>query len=170
MALRWIKTNIANFGGDVDNITVFGESAGGASTHYMMITEQTRGLFHRGVLMSGNAMCTWANTDCQHRALTMAKRVGYKGEDNDETILEFLMKAHPYDLTKEEHKVLTPEEIRDKVMFAFGPTVEPYETAECVIPKPAREMIKTAWGNSIPTMVGNNSYEGLIFLSCTFFF
>uniref|UniRef100_A0A1I8M5J7 Carboxylic ester hydrolase n=2 Tax=Musca domestica TaxID=7370 RepID=A0A1I8M5J7_MUSDO len=165
MALRWVKSNIANFGGDVDNITVFGESAGGASTHYMMITEQTRGLFHRGIMMSGNSMCSWASTECQSRALTMAKRVGYKGEENEKDILEFLMKANPYDLIKEEPQVLTPEEIQNKVMFPFGPTVEPYQTADCVVPKPIREMVKSAWGNSIPTLIGNTSYEGLLFKS-----
>ncbi|XP_073820616.1 esterase B1-like [Musca autumnalis] len=165
MGLRWVKSNISNFGGDPDNITVFGESAGGASTHYMMITEQTRGLFHRGIMMSGNAMCPWATTECQSRALTIAKRIGYKGEDNEKDILDFLMAADPYDLAREEHHVLNPEELKNKVMFAFGPTVEPYKTADCVVPKPPREMVKTAWGNSIPTMIGNTSYEGLLFRS-----
>ena len=165
MALRWIKNNCANFGGNPDNITVFGESAGGASTHYMMLTEQTTGLFHKGVLMSGNAMCNWANTPCQERAYTLAKLVGYKGENNDKDVLEFLMKAKAHDLIKMEEKVLTPEELQNKVMFAFGPTVEPYQTADCVIPKHPREMVKTAWGNSIPTMMGNTSYEGLLFAS-----
>nr|XP_013116190.1 unnamed protein product [Stomoxys calcitrans] len=164
MALRWVKNNCTNFGGDPDNITLFGESAGSASTHYMMITEQTRGLFHRAILMSGTAMCIWAHTECQHRAFAIAKRLGYKGEDNDKDVLEFLMKAHPYQMAKEEHLVLTPEELADKKMFAFGPTTEPYQTADCVLPKAPREMVKTAWGNSIPTMIGNTSYEGLLFL------
>uniref|UniRef100_UPI003F77851D Carboxylic ester hydrolase n=1 Tax=Lucilia cuprina TaxID=7375 RepID=UPI003F77851D len=165
MALRWIKNNCANFGGNPDNITVFGESAGAASTHYMMLTEQTRGLFHRGILMSGNAICPWANTQCQHRAFTLAKLAGYKGEDNDKDVLEFLMKAKPQDLIKLEEKVLTLEERTNKVVFPFGPTVEPYQTADCVLPKHPREMVKTAWGNSIPTMMGNTSYEGLFFTS-----
>lgn len=168
MALRWIKTNCANFGGNPDNITVFGESAGAASTHYMMMTEQTRGIFHRGILMSGNAICPWANTQCQHRALTIAKLAGYKGDDNDRDVLEFLSKAKAYDLIKWEDKVLTPEDRKNKVMFAFGPTVEPYQTTDCVLPKHPREMCKTAWGNSIPTMMGCTSYEGLIFGSCKF--
>nr|AAF14517.1 alpha E7 esterase [Haematobia irritans irritans] len=165
MALRWIKNNCASFGGDPDCITLFGESAGAASTHYMMITEQARGLFHRAVLMSGTAMCIWAHTQCQHRGYTIAKRIGYKGENNDKDVYDFLMKANPYDLAREEHKVLTNEELRDKVMFAFGPTTEPYETPDCVLPKPNREMLKTAWGNSIPTLIGNTSYEGLLFIS-----
>lgn len=165
MALRWIKNNCANFGGNPDNITVFGESAGAASTNYMMITEQTRGLFHRAILMSGNVLCNWAHTDCQHRALVIAKMVGYKGEDNEKDILEFLMSANPNELARVEHKVLSEIELRDKVMFAFGPTTEPYESADCIVPKHPREMIKSAWGNSIPTMVGCTSYEGLIFMS-----
>lgn len=43
MALRWIKENIANFGGDENNVTIFGESAGGASVHYLTLSPLTKG-------------------------------------------------------------------------------------------------------------------------------
>jgi carboxylesterase type B len=43
MALHWIKCNIKNFGGDPDNITIFGESAGGASVHYLAISPLAKG-------------------------------------------------------------------------------------------------------------------------------
>lgn len=56
LALRWVKANCSRFGGDSANITIFGDSAGSASVHYMMITEQTRGLFHKAICMSGNTL------------------------------------------------------------------------------------------------------------------
>lgn len=44
-AIKWIKANISAFGGDSENITIFGESAGSASVHYHTISPQSTGLF-----------------------------------------------------------------------------------------------------------------------------
>lgn len=43
MALKWVKENIRSFGGDNSNITVFGESAGAASIHYLMMSPMGKG-------------------------------------------------------------------------------------------------------------------------------
>uniref|UniRef100_A0A1A9V9V1 Carboxylic ester hydrolase n=1 Tax=Glossina austeni TaxID=7395 RepID=A0A1A9V9V1_GLOAU len=163
LALKWIKNNCSRFGGNPDCITIFGQSAGGASTNYLMMSEQTRGLFHRAILQSGNVLCPWAYTLCQQRAFLLAQLLGYKGDVNDKDVYEFLTKAKPYDLFKYQEKVLTAEDAKNNVMFAFGPTLEPYVTSECFMNKQLREMLKTGWGNSIPTMLGNTSYEGLFF-------
>lgn len=48
MALRWVNDNITAFGGNVNNITLAGESAGGASVHYHILSSNSRGLFHKG--------------------------------------------------------------------------------------------------------------------------
>ena len=53
MALKWVKNNIANFGGDPNNITIFGESAGGWSICTMLATPLAKGLFHKAILQSG---------------------------------------------------------------------------------------------------------------------
>lgn len=58
--LRWVRDNIASFGGDPHSVTVFGESAGGASVTYHMLSKQSRGLFHRGIAQSGTYYNPWA--------------------------------------------------------------------------------------------------------------
>jgi para-nitrobenzyl esterase len=52
-ALKWVKRNIAAFGGDPDNVTVVGESAGGGSVHMLMNSPPAQGLFNKGVIESG---------------------------------------------------------------------------------------------------------------------
>ncbi|XP_075991060.1 juvenile hormone esterase-like [Anticarsia gemmatalis] len=59
-ALRFIQANIHSFGGDKDSVTIFGESAGGASVHYHMISETSAGLFHKAISESGTALVPWA--------------------------------------------------------------------------------------------------------------
>ena len=52
-SLQWVRDNIAVFGGDPGNVTLFGESAGGVVVTRMMVAPQARGLFHRAVIQSG---------------------------------------------------------------------------------------------------------------------
>ncbi|KAF4530007.1 hypothetical protein B566_EDAN009183 [Ephemera danica] len=59
-ALRWVHINIAKFGGDPRLVTIFGQSAGGASVHYHVLSPMSRGLFQRAIIQSGAALCAWA--------------------------------------------------------------------------------------------------------------
>ncbi len=54
-ALKWIKDNIQNFGGDPDNVTIFGQSGGGGKVLTLLQTPAADGLFHKGIMMSGGA-------------------------------------------------------------------------------------------------------------------
>ena len=54
-ALRWVKRNIAAFGGDPDNVTIFGFSAGGVSVHSLLASPLARGLFHKAIAQSGGS-------------------------------------------------------------------------------------------------------------------
>ncbi|MBN1653192.1 MAG: carboxylesterase family protein [Deltaproteobacteria bacterium] len=55
-ALKWVRANIEAFGGDKDNVTLFGESAGGNSTLLHIVMPGSRGLFHRAIVESGIPM------------------------------------------------------------------------------------------------------------------
>ena len=55
-ALRWIRNNIAAFGGDPDCITIMGESAGAMSVQNLLYSPQAKGLFHRAIMMSGGGI------------------------------------------------------------------------------------------------------------------
>ena len=69
-ALEWVADNIAAFGGDPGNVTVFGESAGAMSICTLLATPRARGLFHRAILQSGPHF-----TQSRERALTVGDRL-----------------------------------------------------------------------------------------------
>jgi para-nitrobenzyl esterase len=75
--LRWVQQNIASFGGDPGNITVFGESAGGASTCDQVASPTAKGLFERAISVSGfynyQDNIVWSKADCKSTYFTEAQ-------------------------------------------------------------------------------------------------
>lgn len=165
--MKWVKENIQNFNGDPNNITLFGESAGGASTHYLMLTPQTEGLFHKAIIQSGSGLCPWALTDDHSWGYKFACRIGYKGHSNEKDVYKFLMKKSSRNLVIHDLKLLTKDEQMDHLMCFFCPVVEPYVSDNCVISKPIKELLANAWSNEIPLIIGGNSSEGLLFYNTT---
>ena len=55
-ALEWVRDNIANFGGDAGNVTIFGELGGGAKVSVLMALPSAKGLFHKAIIQSGPAL------------------------------------------------------------------------------------------------------------------
>ena len=53
LALQWVRDNIAHFGGDPSNVTIFGESGGGSKVSVLMAMPPARGLFHKAIIQSG---------------------------------------------------------------------------------------------------------------------
>ena len=52
-ALKWVNNNISKFGGNPDNVTIFGESAGGHNVLSLLVSSKAKGLFHKAISMSG---------------------------------------------------------------------------------------------------------------------
>ena len=77
-ALKWVKRNIAAFGGDPDRVTIFGESAGGGSVSSLVLSPEARTCFRRAIPMSGVANYVQDKTDGQGLTEAMKKRFGAK--------------------------------------------------------------------------------------------
>ncbi|XP_066111908.1 bile salt-activated lipase isoform X1 [Saccopteryx bilineata] len=75
MAIAWVKRNIAAFGGDPNNITIFGESAGGASVSLQTLSPYNKGLIRRAISQSGVALTPWS---IQRNPLFWAKKIAKK--------------------------------------------------------------------------------------------
>ncbi|GAA4397785.1 carboxylesterase family protein [Fodinibacter luteus] len=75
-ALEWVRENIAGFGGDPDNVTVFGESAGAMSIGALLAMPAARGLFRRAILQSGGAQHVMSPEDAARIAGTLTDLLG----------------------------------------------------------------------------------------------
>jgi len=56
LLFRWVKENIEEFGGNPNNVTIFGESSGSGMVHGLMLSPLSNGLFHKAILLSGTLL------------------------------------------------------------------------------------------------------------------
>ncbi|XP_055628009.1 esterase B1-like [Toxorhynchites rutilus septentrionalis] len=164
MAIKWVVENIAAFGGDPQKITLCGHSAGACSVQYHIISDASKNLFQRAIIMSGSSYSDWALSPQRNWTEKLAKAIGWDGEGNESVALKFLQTAKPEDIVSHQEKLLEPQDRLEGLSIAFGPTIEPYYNDSCIIPKCPLEMARDAWGNNIDVMIGGTSEEGLIIL------
>ncbi|XP_062543894.1 acetylcholinesterase-like isoform X2 [Armigeres subalbatus] len=165
MALKWVKQNIGKFGGDPNNVTIFGESAGGASVHLHLLSPNSRQYFHKAICQSGCSIMEWVmQRDPEYKARTLAKLVGCKGT-TDEDVYESLMTSSTADIIGRMTAVLTDDEKIRGLPIPFKPVVESESAIDAIVTKPPIDVLKTP--NSIaniPVMMGVNNKEGTIML------
>src|SRR5712671_2328641 len=101
-ALEWVRDNIANFGGDPGNVTVFGESGGGGKVSTLMAMPAAKGLFHRAIAQSGVALRGMTADAAAAAAQALLGQLGLGASDLDriqetpfERILGALQTARP---------------------------------------------------------------------------
>lgn len=107
-ALKWVSRNIAAFGGDPDNITIFGQSAGAASVQALVCSPLTKGLMKRAILQSGGGLWPHGNArsflslkEAEQIGVEFMKGLGANSLEEmrkipAETIIDFVRANHAY--------------------------------------------------------------------------
>jgi len=83
-SLEWVHENIRHFGGDPDNVTIFGQSGGGGKTTTLMATPRARGLFHRAIAESGFNIEGVSTKQATAMATAIMDRLGLQPHDVDQ--------------------------------------------------------------------------------------
>ena len=85
-SLEWVRDNIAEFGGDPNNVLIFGESGGGAKVSVLMAMDAANGLFHRAVVQSGPRLTNVARGAAAEGAKAVVAELGLTGETIDQIL------------------------------------------------------------------------------------
>ncbi|KAI5638905.1 carboxylesterase family domain-containing protein [Phthorimaea operculella] len=161
LALKWINENIDRFGGDSSKITIAGNSAGSVATHFLLLSEKSKGLFHQAGLVSGSALgFRFLTMHPRVNGVALAKEMGTDSNSTSE-ILKKLTEADFYDIVKAQEAIGRNDRRKGFRPFApFVPCIEA-EHEDAVITKDPREIIQSGIPNNVPILAGFNSHEGL---------
>ncbi len=149
-ALRWVRRNIAAFGGDVDAITLFGQSAGADSVAHLMISEGAAGLFRRAIIQSPPLGITRGRSSM---AATMSGRLG----------------ELPETLTNDEMVHQQKRLVRGLGRFGWVAAM-PFGIQYGHDPVPAESDLDEAWRKVAPevdVLIGSNNRETALFAELT---
>ncbi|MGR7003497.1 carboxylesterase/lipase family protein [Yinghuangia aomiensis] len=150
-ALRWVRDNIAAFGGDAGNVTVFGQSAGAMSVTALMAMPSAKGLFHKAVVQSGNA----ALTTTPERAGAVARRIlDSLGADTPERLA-----GVPTAAVIGAQEAVTAELQGGGMALPFLPVVD-----GDVLPESPLDAVRAGAAAGIPLIVGATAEESRLFL------
>jgi len=154
MALGWVRDNIAAFGGDPGNVTIFGESAGAHAVATLLTVPAAKGLFHQVISESPASGLVSTGETAATIAGKFAATLGADRNDAADT----LMRARPADLVKT-LDVLLKRSVHDMDgAFAVGPT-----HGDDILPLDPIEAMKKGESHRVPLIVGTNADEGKLF-------
>ncbi|KAJ2946246.1 hypothetical protein O0L34_g12285 [Tuta absoluta] len=155
-ALRWVNKNIIKLGGNPDDVTIAGYSAGAISVDLMAISKSAEGLFSKIIIESGSSLFAGSIvTDPLENAKIFAARLGFNNID-DVYALEKFYKAASYDsLTKGEFMD------RPNSTLLFSPCVERDDDGLAFLSEPPINILKEGSYTQVPMIYGFSNMEGL---------
>ncbi|MGH9170975.1 MAG: carboxylesterase/lipase family protein [Acidimicrobiales bacterium] len=150
-SLEWVRENIACFGGDADNVTIFGESGGGAKVSALHVMPAAEGLFHRAVVQSGPGLRLQAPADATAQSLQLLASLGIEPGPR---AFEALQSAAAGALVK------AANDLTGGAMGALHPVLDGITTT-------AHPSAAFALGTAfdVPLLIGRNKDEGTLMLA-----
>ncbi|XP_049780690.1 esterase FE4-like [Schistocerca cancellata] len=157
LALKWVKKNIAAFGGNPDSVTIAGTSAGASSVQYHFLSPLSKGLFVRGISTSGTTLCAWANAErMREKAFRLGAAVGC--DTDSSTMLIRCLRNRPAGQLVE--KVLLFQPWNFNPFSPFAPVTEKPHEGAFITEDPLQALIGGKLRN-LPWLTGVTTSEGL---------